>query len=83
MGSFAPGTGRTSNVTFVTGLNILSIDKVPTVRFGKSFSSDGTYPFPIPIRNSNSNFPFELISVMYSLGSVSYTHLTLPTKRIV
>ena len=68
MGSFAPGTGWTLKVTFVTGLKILSMERVPTGKLGLSLSSDGTYPFPIPIRTSISNLPFELISVMYSSG---------------
>ena len=60
IGSFAPGTGCTLKVTFVTGLKILSMDRVPTGRLGLSLSSDGTYPLPIPIRNSISSLPFEL-----------------------
>ena len=41
IGSLAPGTGVTLNITLLTGLKILSIAIVPKGAFGSSFSSDG------------------------------------------
>ena len=43
---------------------------------------DGEGVGAVPIGKSNKGFLYE-VSLIKSLRAVSYTHLTLPTKRIV